>query len=154
MFSIFSNKFCGYFFLKKWWRNWSWNRIQLQQIIYKKTEASVQAACGAGDRKHLEAQKNCGAVVEWFCQLSTMSHSLQPEEDSLPCTISYVNKGGPPHPDQMPSLNSSAKFSRQVLTNTLTQSSSGFSWEFWGWMVEYLAYPQLARIVKNHISLE
>lgn len=32
--------------------------------LQKNREASVQAAWGAEDRKHLEAQKNCGAVVE------------------------------------------------------------------------------------------
>lgn len=31
--------------------------------LQENREASVQSACGAGDRKHLEAQ-NCGAVVE------------------------------------------------------------------------------------------
>lgn len=32
--------------------------------LQKNREASVQTAWGAEDRKHLEAQKNCGAVVE------------------------------------------------------------------------------------------
>lgn len=64
MFSIFSNKFfITTFFLMM-------EKLILKQDpatadhLQKNREASVQAAWGAEDRKHLEAQKNCGAVVE------------------------------------------------------------------------------------------
>lgn len=65
MFSIFSNKYfiATFFFLMM-------EKLILKQDpatadhLRKNREASVQTAWGAEDRKHLEAQKNCGAVVE------------------------------------------------------------------------------------------
>lgn len=65
MFSIFSNKyFIATFFFNDGETNPETGSSYSRSFTKKNREASVQAAWGAEDRKHLEAQKNCGAVVE------------------------------------------------------------------------------------------
>lgn len=138
MFSVFSNKFfmASFFFL------------MMEKLILKQDPTTADAftrkqrgfSAGCMWYRRQETSGSTGglwAEVEWLCPLSTMSHSPQPEEDSLPdTTLDGVSRGGSLQPSQIPSFNSSAMFSRQVLINPLTQSSSGVLWEFWEWLGE------------------